>query len=301
MCLCRRTRMQGAPGLRVAIVGAGPAGAALATLLTQDGHDVVLFDDGRRPELVVGESLIPAGIPPLRRLGIEDAVAAIGMAKPGATLTWSPTHRFAFRFERYRRWMVPYAYNVPRHAFDQVLLDRAVAVGARRVTMRASFARGARAGGRDAAELVARRRCRRVDRVARARPRRRRHGPRARLGAPARDPGHDRSAERRRPLRALRELRVERGAGTGVDRPARRRVELADSAERAPLARRRAEPARRGRARRHARRPSRRGDRVPRRPRRDRAGRAPGDRRRDLQQLPADLDPRHRARLGRRR
>jgi flavin-dependent dehydrogenase len=146
--------MQGAPGLRVAIVGAGPAGAALATLLTQDGHDVVLFDDGRRPELVVGESLIPAGIPPLRRLGIEDAVAAIGMAKPGATLTWSPTHRFAFRFERYRRWMVPYAYNVPRHAFDQVLLDRALAVGARRVPMRASFARGAGDGRPDAAELA---------------------------------------------------------------------------------------------------------------------------------------------------
>jgi 2-polyprenyl-6-methoxyphenol hydroxylase-like FAD-dependent oxidoreductase len=42
-------------GLRVAIVGGGPAGAALATLLTQDGHDVVLYDDGRRPELVVEE------------------------------------------------------------------------------------------------------------------------------------------------------------------------------------------------------------------------------------------------------
>lgn len=129
-------------GLRVAIVGAGPAGAALATLLVQDGHDVVLFDDARRPEIVVGESLIPAGIPPLRRLGVEEAVAAIGMHKPGATLTWSPTHRFSFRFARYRKWMVPYAYNVPRREFDQVLLARAEAVGARRVTMRAGFARG---------------------------------------------------------------------------------------------------------------------------------------------------------------
>jgi flavin-dependent dehydrogenase len=139
--------MQGAPGLRVAIVGAGPAGAALATLLTLDGHDVVLFDDERRPELVVGESLIPAGIPPLRRLGVEAAVAAIGMAKPGATLTWSPTHRFAFRFERYRKWMVPYAYNVPRREFDRVLLDRAEAVGARRVTLRAGLARGTAGDG----------------------------------------------------------------------------------------------------------------------------------------------------------
>jgi flavin-dependent dehydrogenase len=134
--------MQGARGLRVAIVGAGPAGSALATLLTQDGHDVVLFDDERRPELVVGESLIPAGIPPLRRLGIEDQVAAIGMRKPGATLTWSPTHRFAFRFARYRAWMVPYAYNVPRREFDAILLERAEGVGARRLRMRAALVRG---------------------------------------------------------------------------------------------------------------------------------------------------------------
>ena len=131
-----------ANGLRVAIVGAGPAGAALATLLVQEGHDVVLFDDGKRPEIVVGESLIPAGIPPLRRLGVEDAVAAIGMHKPGATLTWSATHRFAFRFARYRKWMVPYAYNVPRREFDAVLLARAEEVGARRLTMRAGLARG---------------------------------------------------------------------------------------------------------------------------------------------------------------
>jgi flavin-dependent dehydrogenase len=134
-------------GLRVAIVGAGPSGAALATLLTQDGHDVALFDDERRPELVVGESLIPGGIEPLRRLGVEEDVARIGMRKPGATLTWSPHHRFAFRFRRYERWMVPYAYNVPRRAFDQVLLGRAEAVGARRITMRAGFVRGAGSGG----------------------------------------------------------------------------------------------------------------------------------------------------------
>lgn len=116
-----------------------------------DGHEVVLFDDGKRPEIVVGESLIPAGIPPLRRLGVEESVAAIGMHKPGATLTWSPTHRFAFRFARYEKWMVPYAYNVPRREFDAVLLARAEAVGARRVSMRAGLARG---GDPNGAELV---------------------------------------------------------------------------------------------------------------------------------------------------
>ncbi len=131
----------------MAIVGAGPAGSALATLLAEAGHDVALFDDGRRPELVVGESLIPAGIPALRRLGVEERVRAIGMHKPGATLTWSPEHRFAFRFARYESWMVPYAYNVPRHAFDRILLDRAVEVGARRIDMRVALARGAAVDG----------------------------------------------------------------------------------------------------------------------------------------------------------
>ncbi len=139
--------MGSARGLRVAIVGGGPAGAALATLLTQGGHDAVLFDDGRRPELVVGESLIPAGIPPLRRLGIEDAVAAIGMRKPGATFTWTPQHRFTFTFARYRKWMVPYAYNVPRREFDAILTARAQEVGARRIAMRATLERNAPSDG----------------------------------------------------------------------------------------------------------------------------------------------------------
>src|SRR5262249_58787475 len=44
---------------RIAIVGAGPAGSALATLLTQRGAEVTLFDDGRRPELVLRESPLP--------------------------------------------------------------------------------------------------------------------------------------------------------------------------------------------------------------------------------------------------
>ena len=40
--------------MRVAILGAGPAGSALAILLTRLGADVTLFDDGRRPELRSG-------------------------------------------------------------------------------------------------------------------------------------------------------------------------------------------------------------------------------------------------------
>jgi len=122
---------------RIVIVGAGPAGTALATLLALRGTEVTLFDDGRRPGLVVGESLVPALIPILRRLGVEDAVAAIGMRKPGVSFLWSADERLAFSFARYAELQAGYAYNVPRQPFDDVLLARALSTGARRVEARA--------------------------------------------------------------------------------------------------------------------------------------------------------------------
>ena len=65
--------------LKVAILGGGPSGCALGILLRRRGAEVTLFEDGRRPPLVVGESVIPAVIPSLRRLGVEERTAAISM------------------------------------------------------------------------------------------------------------------------------------------------------------------------------------------------------------------------------
>ena len=108
--------------LRVAILGSGPSGSALAAILAGRGAEVTLFELGRRPELLVGESLVPAVIPMLRRLGVEEQVAAIGLEKPGASFVWSPTDRFSFTFARFAPAVPPYAYNVPRPRFDEVLL-----------------------------------------------------------------------------------------------------------------------------------------------------------------------------------
>jgi len=103
----------GAP-LRVAIVGAGPAGSALSIFLARRGAKVTLFDDGRRPELLVGESLVPAVVPILQRLGIEERTAAFSRVKPGTTLIWSERDRVSFNFARFAPAVWPYAYNVPR-------------------------------------------------------------------------------------------------------------------------------------------------------------------------------------------
>ena len=128
----------GPPGpLRIAIIGARPAGAALAIFLARQHADVTLFDDGRRPELLVGESLVPAVVPILRRLGIEEETAAFSRVKPGVSFIWSATDRVSVTFNRFAPAVFPYAYNIPRPRFDEALLARAIASGVRHVHTRA--------------------------------------------------------------------------------------------------------------------------------------------------------------------
>ena len=115
--------------MRVAILGAGPSGSALAIFLARLGAEVTLFDDGRRPELLVGESLVPAIVPILQRLGLEEETATCGHLKPGVTFLWPPTTRFSFSFARFAPAVFPYAYNIARPQFDDAIVAKAVAAG----------------------------------------------------------------------------------------------------------------------------------------------------------------------------
>lgn len=124
----------------VAIVGGGPAGAALATHLRRKQITVALFDLGRRPELLVGESLVPALIPLLRELGIEEEVAAISTYKPGATFYTTPDQESSFFFNRAGRGSPTYAYNSPRAEFDSLILKNAMGLGAIHIPRVATFA-----------------------------------------------------------------------------------------------------------------------------------------------------------------
>ncbi len=125
--------------LRVAIVGAGPSGSALAILLAREGAAVTLFDDARRPTLLVGESLVPAVIPILQRLDLEKETASFSRVKPGVSFIWSTTDRVSVTFNRFAPAVFPYAYNVPRPHFDDALLAKAIASGVDYVTGRAQL------------------------------------------------------------------------------------------------------------------------------------------------------------------
>jgi flavin-dependent dehydrogenase len=106
---------------KVAVVGDGPAGTTLAALLARAGRDVLLFSRGRPQGLVVGESLIPAVIPLLRELGIEDEVRGYSMYKPGATFVLRDGETISFKFDEWAGSVPGYAYNVPRAEFDASL------------------------------------------------------------------------------------------------------------------------------------------------------------------------------------
>ena len=135
-----------ANALRVAVLGAGIAGSALAILLARRGAEVTLFDDGRHPELVVGESLVPAVVPILRRLGIEEITATFSRVKPGVSFVWSKTDRASFSFARFAPGVFPYAYNIPRPQFDEALLVQAVTAGAQKVVAKARLERASDSG-----------------------------------------------------------------------------------------------------------------------------------------------------------
>jgi len=126
----------------IGIIGSGPSGSTLASLLAQKDIDVTVFDDGRRPDLIVGESLIPAIIPVLRKLDLEERVAAICQYKPGVSFTLSADDQIDFSFTSLTGTPMPtYAYNSPRPAFDRLLEKRSEELGVKRANVRAKIER----------------------------------------------------------------------------------------------------------------------------------------------------------------
>lgn len=139
----------------VAILGGGPAGCYLAHQLAAAGWRVGLFAPRNRPPLLVGESMVPAIVPFLRRLGIEAEVAGYSLLKPGATFTLRDQGPMAFAFRDFARIASPYAYNTPRDLLDASFERAAVRTGARLFPFAAKVERSGQDGVRLGAETVA--------------------------------------------------------------------------------------------------------------------------------------------------
>jgi flavin-dependent dehydrogenase len=115
----------------VLVIGGGPAGSTAATLLADKGHQVTLLEKAHHPRFHIGESLLPANLPLLEKLGVRAEVKAIGMEKWGAEFI-SPWHEHSQTFEFADAWdkSMPHAYQVRRSEFDQILIRNAARKGA---------------------------------------------------------------------------------------------------------------------------------------------------------------------------
>ncbi len=107
----------------VAVIGGGPAGSTVGTMLSQLGYDVVLFDKAKHPRYAVGESLIPHFWKYCEYTKVDDRIDAEGfIQKAGGTVIWNGVIRqMQFKDFGYAR---P-ALHVERDRFDHILLEYA--------------------------------------------------------------------------------------------------------------------------------------------------------------------------------
>lgn len=126
----------------VAIIGGGPSGSTLASLLAREGWNVGVFQPEHSASIMVGESMVPAVVPILRRLGVEEQVKSFGRFKPGASFSIKDQSAPTFTFDDIPSDLPPYAYNVPRKEFDRTLLENAIRDGAEHFAFQADVKRG---------------------------------------------------------------------------------------------------------------------------------------------------------------
>jgi flavin-dependent dehydrogenase len=117
----------------VLIIGGGPAGSTAAIALVEKGYNVTLLEKARHPRFHIGESLLPANLPLFERLGVGEQIRAIGLQKWGAEFVspWHAVRTQTFEFAEAWDKSMPFAYQVRRSQFDEILIRRAAACGAR--------------------------------------------------------------------------------------------------------------------------------------------------------------------------
>jgi flavin-dependent dehydrogenase len=121
----------------VVIVGGGPGGSVAAARLALLGVRPLVLEKAHHPRFHLGESLLPQSMATLRAIGVLEAVQARFLVKRGAHFhddreggapggARSVRYDFADAYEA----SFPYAFEVPRDEFDELLFRHAQSLGA---------------------------------------------------------------------------------------------------------------------------------------------------------------------------
>jgi halogenation protein CepH len=119
----------------VVVIGGGPGGAAVATLVALQGHRVLLLERSIFPRHQIGESLLPTTIHGIcSMLGVRDEIIEAGFThKLGGSFLWGKNpNPWNFTFGQspaLKAMGFTHAYQVERARFDTILLRNAVRQG----------------------------------------------------------------------------------------------------------------------------------------------------------------------------
>lgn len=116
----------------VVIVGGGPAGSTAATVLSQHGRRVLVLEKEKFPRYHIGESLLPFGYFPLKRIGMIERMKASHFTKKYAVQFVSRDGKQSspFYFHKHLDHEAAITWQVRRSEFDQMLLENAREKGA---------------------------------------------------------------------------------------------------------------------------------------------------------------------------
>jgi len=111
----------------VLIIGGGPAGTTVGSLLADQGRHVCLLEKAYHPRFHIGESLLPMNMPILDKLGVLEQVDAIGIKKYAAEFNSLETAlaQDTFYFSKATQATQDFAYEVRRSEFDELLFKNA--------------------------------------------------------------------------------------------------------------------------------------------------------------------------------
>ncbi len=111
----------------VVVIGGGPAGSTVSTLISQQGHRVQLFERERFPRFHIGESLIPQTYWVLRRLNMLDKMKGSHFVKKYSVQFVNEKGKLSepFYFFDNNPHECSQTWQVLRQEFDQKLLENA--------------------------------------------------------------------------------------------------------------------------------------------------------------------------------
>src|SRR5690349_14461398 len=126
-CMLSGQNIPGADTSDVVVIGGGPAGSTVSTLLAQQGYRVQLFEREHFPRFHIGESLIPETYWVLKRLNMLDKMKQSHFVKKYSVQFVNQHGKLSepFYFMDHKPHECSQTWQVAREEFDQMLLENA--------------------------------------------------------------------------------------------------------------------------------------------------------------------------------